>query len=382
MARGCVGGLMARCLALAGLLGLVPGLAVAAVSAQAAAAAARADLTPPGVAVAPRAEALPVSGELARLAIDTCLKRLNPEIDIGYERISARCPDLTRRIEQSGWSVWLPRDWKRPGNDLSAGGLRQLGELLAAGDGASAALTPASGARQLNVAALPGVLASLAGDGAAETRGWWSRTKAWLRDVFERGEEEDDDWFSRFVAQNGFSQVAIELVSYVALALVVVLAVIIVGNELRVSGVLRRLWRRFAGRRMGVPDADTGIVAVEGGAVAYWTLDEVEKADRALQPRLLLELIAWRLTEVGRLPQSRGLTVRELTHAARLSEEGDRERLSELARMSERVRFSDEPASSDAVDAALQGGRVLFERLSAGGALAGSVNTGMAVGHA
>jgi len=345
MAGGRVGGFAAACLALAGLPGL--GSAAPAHGAE--------------VPVRAAANAKVASGEPARLAIDDCLRRLNPEIDIGYEHISARCPDLARRIEASGWAVWLPRDWKRPGNDLSAGGLRQLAELLASGDGARSA-----GTRQLNVTALPAVLASLAGDRANESRGWWNRTKAWLREVFERGEEEDDDWFSHFVAQNGLSQVALELVSYVALALVVVLAVLILVNELRVSGLLGRLRRRFVGRgRPGVQGA--GVVArIEGGAAACRTWAEVEQADRAVQPRLLLELVLWRLTETGRLPQSRGLTVRELTHAALLSDEVDRERLANLARMSERVRFSDAEVSSAGVAAALQGGRVLLERLSAG----------------
>jgi hypothetical protein len=337
MAGGQVGGFAAACLALVAALGMASAAAPVRVGATVTAAV--------------------TSSESARLAIDNCLKKLNSEIDVGYERVSARCPDLARQIDASGWSVWLPREWKRPGNDLSAGGLRQLGELLAAGDGASL-----PGPHRLNVAGLPAVLASLARDNAAETRGWWTRTKAWLRDVFERGEEEDDDWFSRIVAQNGFSQVALELVSYVALALVVVLAVIIVVNEVRVSGLLRRLWRRLVGRRrQNVPAAG----GVEGHAGACRTLADVQKADPALQPRLLLELIAWRLTEAGRLPHSRGLTVRELMRAALLSEEADRERLAELARMSERVRFSDEQVSGAAVAAALQGGRALLERLSA-----------------
>ena len=57
--------------------------------------------------------------------------RLNPDIDIGYDRVAARCPALVRRVSESGVSAWLPRDWQRPGNDLSAGGLRELRQLLA-----------------------------------------------------------------------------------------------------------------------------------------------------------------------------------------------------------------------------------------------------------
>ncbi len=277
-----------------------------------------------------------ISTEAARGAIDSCVGRLNPDTDIGYERIAARCPDLARRLDETGLSAWLPRDWKRTGNDLSSGGLRELGNLLALEDRDSAAL-PAR-VHQPDVSHLPAVLAGLAGAAAAEGHGWWARTKAWLRDVFERREEEDDSWFSRVVGQNGLSQVVIELISYIALGLVVVLALVIVANELR--AVLQR------------------------SAVLTW--DELHKVAPAQQPRTLLEIIASRLTEEGLLPPSRGLTVCELTRLAHLPDEADRRRLMELGRMCERMRFSDEPVPAPTVEAVLEDGRLLFERISRG----------------
>jgi hypothetical protein len=293
-------------------------------------------------------------GDVARVAISSCIKKLNPDIDVGYERIAARCPDLARRLQESGGSVWLPRDWKRPGNDLSAGGLRQLADLLALQERDTSSQLP----HQLSTDQLPRVLASLAGIGAVERNGWWARTKAWLREVFERDEEQDDDWFARVVGESGLSQVVIELVSYAALALVVVLAGIIVVNELRVDGALTRLWRHFIGRRRG-----RSPVGTENDCAPNWS--DVENAAAARRPALLLELIASQLTAKGRLPQSRGLTIRELTRAARLSDEVDRQRLVELARVSERVRFSNDQASPEAVVSALEGGRMLLERVSA-----------------
>jgi len=295
-----------------------------------------------------------ISTEAARGAIDTCIGRLNPETDIGYERVAARCPDLARRLDEAGLSAWLPRDWKKPGNDLSQGGLRDLGNLLAL-QGHDSTVSPAR-AHQPDVSHLAAVLAGFARGDAAEGHGWWARTKAWLRDVFERREEEDDSWFSHVVGQNGLSQTVIELVSYVALALVVVLAVVIVANELRMDGVLGRSWRP---RRRAA-----ALVESERGGVDVPTWDDVQRAVPAQRPRMLLELIASRLTEEGRLPQSRGLTVRELTRLARLSDEADRQRLSELARMSERMRFSNDPVSDAAVGPVLEGGRVLLERIS------------------
>ena len=300
-----------------------------------------------------------ISTETARGAIDSCIGRLNPETDIGYERVAARCPGLARRLDEAGLSAWLPPGWKKPGNDLSAGGLRELGSMLVREEHERAA-APAR-AHQPDISHLPAVLAgSAVGYGAAPGRGWWARTKAWLRDVLERREEEAGSWFSRVVGQNGLSQAMIELVSYVALALVVVLAVVIVVNELRVDGVLGRLWRRYVIRQpAAVP------VGAERNGAAVLSREDVRKAALAQRPRMLLDLIASRLTEEGRLPQSRGLTVRELTRLARLPDEADRRRLGELARMSERMRFSNEPIPDTAVGTVLEEGLLLLERISA-----------------
>ena len=305
------------------------------------------------------ARASGISTETARGAIDSCVARLNPETDIGYERVAARCPDLARRLDEAGLSAWLPPDWKKSGNDLSSGGLRELGNLLARQERERA--VPPARAHQPDVSHLPAILAgSAAGDAAAMGRGWWSRTKAWLRDVFERREAEDDSWFSRVVGQNGPSQAVIELISYVALALVVVLAVVIVANELWVDEVLGRLWRRYVLRRRTVVPA-----GAERKIATGWARKDVHEAALAQRPGMLLDLIASRLTEEGRLPQSRGLTVRELTRLARLPDEADRRRLAELARMSERMSFSNEPIPETAVGTVLEDALLLLERISA-----------------
>ena len=65
---------------------------------------------------------------------------------------------------------------------------------------------------------------------------------------------------------------------------------------------------------------------------------------------------------------ARGLTVRELTRTAQLEDEADRERLLGLAWTAERVRFAGVAVSEGEIAAAVEGGRVLLERI---GALAG-----------
>src|SRR5882757_2896342 len=125
-------------------------------------------------------------------ALDTCLGRLDPELDIGYDRIAARCPELAKQLERGAWVPWLPRGWKEPGNDLSAGGLKEFRELV---DRESAA----SDSRQApDIRRLKGVLNGLAG---TSDQGWWSRLKAWLRSILETREQAaDESWFTRMVS--------------------------------------------------------------------------------------------------------------------------------------------------------------------------------------
>ena len=43
-------------------------------------------------------------------AIDDCVARLDTELDVGYARIAARCPDLTAALAESSFAPWLPAD--------------------------------------------------------------------------------------------------------------------------------------------------------------------------------------------------------------------------------------------------------------------------------
>lgn len=275
-------------------------------------------------------------------AIDACVQRLNPDSDTGYDRIVVRCPNLARALNESGLAVWLPREWQRPRNDLSAGGLRELRGML---QRELAPMRPSVGVPA--VERVPAVLASLERDDP-ERSGWWARTRKWLRGLFETpAEVPDEGWLNRMIGQSGLSQTVIELVSYVALMFVVLLAVAIVVNELRVAGALRR--RLAILRDAPVGSLDKGV---------SW--EEVGKAALAERPGLLLELLAARLVKAPR-----GLTGRELAHAAQLGSEEDRHLLMMLAEAAERVRFSNTSVPEEVLSRALEGGRVLFQRVSA-----------------
>jgi Domain of unknown function (DUF4129) len=278
--------------------------------------------------------------------VEACIHRLDPQLDIGYDRIAQRCPDLVRQMDSGAWAAWLPRGWKETGNDLSAGSLREFRELVARESAATAA------SRAPDVLRLRTILTSVAGTG--EESGW-SRFESWLRSILERREQPvDESWFSRMVSHVGVSQSVIRLITYAALCLVVVLALVIVANEIRNAGVFSKQ-PRPARKRLG-------IATVDASNRAWGNIERAPSEDR---PRLLLELIVRRLSERGLLPPAGALTVRELARAVRLPEADDRSRFATLALLAERVRFASRDSRPVDADESLTRGRELLDRLNA-----------------
>jgi hypothetical protein len=304
-------------------------------------------------------------------AIDGCLHRINPDVDVGYDRIVGRCPVLVRRLQESGAAAWLPVDWQRPGNDLSAGGLRELRELLVR----ELRVSAPEGAHHPGTQHVGDILASLVRVDE-EHSGWWARTRAWLRNLFASTDEAaDEGWLGRMTGHSGVSQTVLELVSYIALALVVVLTLVIVANELRVSGV----WGGDKRRRGGVRGAGSRTATAAGlGGAAPLDWEGVQSSPLAQRLGLLFELVIARLNERGGARLSRGLTVRELLSAAPLADERDRKRLGALARASERVRFSEVVVSEAEVAEVVEEGRLLLEGIGgvSSGGTASSSDTG------
>ncbi|HWM69402.1 MAG TPA: hypothetical protein VNO35_22625 [Steroidobacteraceae bacterium] len=296
------------------------------------------------VPVAARAGPAPVAAAVPN--IDACVSRLDPQLDIGYDRIAARCPELMRQLDGGTWAPWLPRGWKEAGNDLSAGGLREFRELVDRESGAG----DVTGAVAPDVRNLQPILTALAG---SRNENGWSRFKSWLRSILERREQPtDESWFSRMVSHVGVSQSVIRLITYGSLAAVVLLAGVIVVNEARTAGIFPKRRRAARTRRE---------LAAAGTAAASW--GDIEKTPLRDRPRLLLELIVRRLSDRGLLPPAGALTVRELTRAVRLTEADDRSRLADLALAAEQVRYAAAETAVGGLDEPLARGRELLDRL-------------------
>jgi hypothetical protein len=284
----------------------------------------------------------------ALTAIDGCIRQLDPGVDVGYARISERCPDLAPSLAASPWAPWLPADWKRPNNQLSATGLVELRALLARATGPDVPARPPPRTDRV-ATVLAAATHSEAGRGS-----WWLRFKDWLHVIFTPRARADNGWLSRLLAEINLSGSALELIAWGAFALLVALAGAIVINELRIAGLLGSRAKRSGARAAAVPRRSGGP-----------TFEEIDRAAPEQQPALLLELIALRLAEQERLPPARALTVRELGLRARLPEESGRVRLAELLSVCERVRFSGERVGGASLAAALRSGRELLAMLAA-----------------
>ena len=297
------------------------------------------------VLFAPLQAAEPGSLAAARKAIDDCTPRLDAQVDVGFDRISARCPGLAQALERSGVEQWLPQGWKETRNNLSVGSLTELRSLVAS------ELATHAGARKPRAEKLGEVLAGL-GDQHRATSGTWLRFKRWLRELLEQRDREGrEDWFDHMVHRMGLPDAIGEIVTYVSLGLMVVLALIVVLNELKTAGLLRRRGRAGANERDPTPATSRRIP----------TMREIEAAVPLERPRLLLELIASRLTALRRLPPASGMTVREVSQSANLDVTQDRERLAALATTAERARYAQSGVPADVLESAYVHGRELLD---------------------
>jgi len=295
-----------------------------------------------------RAAPAAVPDEEAIRAIDRCVAVLEVDVDLGFERINARCPELVRRMQRSDWAAWLPAGWDDPYNDVSARSLAQL-EMLVFRE-----LDLERGPRRPDVAALRPIVADVAlrnqkGGGA------WARFEAWLKRLLKTpASHAQDSSLERITRGVSVPQAILEIVTYGTLAIIVALAVFILINEWRVAGIHRR----------GRTSRDAPLDGLDKPAGSF-SWQDVERAAPLERARVLLEALAARLTAARRLPASAALTVRELARAARLQDAADRARLLDVAVAAEQLRFSTEALPAANLAAVLERGRELLERLTA-----------------
>ncbi|HEX7416488.1 MAG TPA: hypothetical protein VF315_00420 [Steroidobacteraceae bacterium] len=281
--------------------------------------------------------------------LNDCSRQLDPELDVGFARIAERCPQLVHSLNASRYAPWLPSGWNEDGNELSAGSLAELATLI------ERELHPDVLRAPPPLAQLQGVLAQL-GPQASGRGGLWERFKGWLRSIFQADDKPGESWLARLLRRVDISEAVWRVIGYGALAIVLLLAALIVVNELRVAGLLAR---RGVAERRGV---GPGVLSHRRG-----TLRELEYSDPRERPALLLQLILEALMRGGRLPPAGALTVRELAHSARL-EPQDGTRLELLGAVAEHARYASAPPADVELEQSLARGRELLATLERRGA--------------
>lgn len=288
--------------------------------------------------------------DAALLTVETCRARLDPRADIGIERIQKKCPELLPALASAPWRELVPRSLRERRDEITAGSLRTLEELIR-GAQATGAQRDAPGRDVL----MP-VLAGL-GEKGQEGTTRWERFKRWLKEKVEKRKDDDDasaleKWSRQFKTSEGIAQA----VTYAGYAMVALLVFYVIWSELRAAGL-------FGGARHARGRSDPA---------AQWrrrlVLADVAAAPLAERPGMLLRLLGEALTRADRLPAADGLTAGAIVRRASLESDEERAELARVAAAADAVRYGSARPPDESLEGAVASARALlakFARLAA-----------------
>jgi hypothetical protein len=283
--------------------------------------------------------------DAALRAVDACRVRLDARVDVGIERVRRRCPELLPALEKAPWRGLLPHALGERREEISAQSLRALSELVRHAKDAGA--QRAAPARRI----LDPVLAELGEQGQqGATR--WERLKRWLKQKLEdRPDGEEAGWLEKWSRQLRTSEGVARAITYVGYAMVVLLVLYVIWQELRAAGLWTGM-RRAARRK---------------DPAAEWRrrlmLADVLAAPLSERPGMLLRLLGEALARAQRLPAADGLTAGAIVRQANLDADADRAALARVARAAEELRYAAQPPPDDAIEGSVAGARELLARL-------------------
>lgn len=290
-----------------------------------------------------RAQSAPAYEEL----IQRCSEQA-PTDAVGIAALEAQCPGLEAALAESGYAPFISEGQLAL---LTVHGLVDLRRL------AQRYREPPAEA-ELEPAALDSILSSLQQEQPAEPAlGWYGRLKRWLRDALRQADGESGSWLSEWLDGFEMSPEAGRGIFYGVVVAVILLAIAVLLNELRVAGVGR------GGRRKR---ASAAASATEHSRDPYtMTLSDLDTLPLHEQPSMLLRMVAAQLMKAGRLSGERGLTHRELARAAAFEQDSERTSFGRVAGLAEKLRYGQHPISGADIEDVMRDGRALSVRLSA-----------------
>jgi hypothetical protein len=278
----------------------------------------------------------------ARQVLDDCIESVEDDV-IGMSALEEKCPGLEQALIDLGLDPFIA-DWQW--DRIGVYGLMSLRSV-------EQRYSEPPSARTVQVDGLKSVLDELRQPVQAEKPLTWSeRFKRWLRNLLSQQGNDTESWLSRWLDDYRLSETARNILVYGAVILVVLLAVAVIVNEVRVArkGRLKKA-RTRASEATGV-----------SGALAARSLD-LDTATRSERPSILLQMLVATLVKTGRLQAERSLTHRELTTRARFDDSSQRESFRRVAQLAERIVYGGDDAPAQ-LDDVVQAGRALHSQLS------------------
>jgi hypothetical protein len=280
------------------------------------------------------------AGDAAVKVIEHCSDSAS-EDTYGLGDLESECPGLTQALEDLGY---LPLLSSAAREVLQ---VYDLSDVLQVDD-----WYQEQQARDVDMDTLAPILASLRAQEPERALTWFQRLKRWLRMLLERRQNDRDEPLPWWLEDLDASAIA-RVLLIIAMILIVALAIAVIYNELRLSGILRK--------RPVVHDAvvdATGNAALAASDAAG--LDSLS-ADR--KAPMLLRMLVATLVKSGRLRTERSLTYRELCTRATFDDTQQRECFRRVAALAERTVYGSGEVSAEEVEPIVAAARALDAQL-------------------
>jgi hypothetical protein len=276
---------------------------------------------------APNAPAAADAAAVGR-RLDRCLSALDTGAEPvpPYRRLILEevCPGLAQSVAKlpAAGSLSQPLDLQTTPNQL-----RDLRALLGSYQGSPASV------ERFDFAALPELLARTLQVEPTPPLSWWQRIKNWLAQKLRGSDKSDYRWLTEFLKSLDPPEWLADIILRASVAVVLLLALAVVVNELRAANLSSWLQRRNRTQRA------SRVPATAGASRLAWK--DVANLPPGQQPAALLRLVLQELVERGLLPDDLSLTNGEMLVRLGASARAHAPPFGELAAAADAVLFGD-----------------------------------------
>lgn len=260
--------------------------------------------------------------------LDRCLGTLNTGAEPvpPYRRLILEevCPGLTQAVAAlpAAGSLSQPLDVQTTPDQL-----RDLRALL------GSFRSPPAGVERFDLAALPDLLARTLQVEPTPPVSWWQRFKDWLAQKLRGSGESDFRWLTQFLNSLDPPEWVADLILRASVAVILLLALAVVVNELRTANLSSWLQRRSRMQRA------SRVSAVAAAPRLAWK--DVTGLPPGRQPAALLRLVLQEMIGRGLLPEDQSLTNSEMLERLGAAARAHAAAFAELAAAADAVLFGD-----------------------------------------